>query len=341
MKKPKAKSVMNPEKAGNRRRCQVRMGIAFVTGILVSTSMASWASFQYVGRPLGAESAGSAGSSVYLPGPGAAPQKPDLQGYDKAFTHAPTLVEKGAGIAWPCHGDGQGPLNKVLYRLLPPGWSLYAKPGTLLNVPTWYSCHSSPWTVPLQQVLHREGYTGTLWWGYNVLSIAPRPAGDELPSVAGAQPETPVIQPGGPLLPAGDPAKAADTTQTTMPLAHTPVIESTDPKPVPMAVTVTRTPSVKKVKTIKTVQDPVAACHRHGVAVRAEHPADEAPLTIGPNGTVIQAGWHQHVINLQKAVHEGWKLNITSHPNALQIQLARIWLKNGGTLYYPLPAGKA
>ena len=337
MRKPKAQSVINPEKAKNRRRCQMRMGIAFVTGVLVSTSMASWASFQYVGRPLDTESAGSAGSSVYMPGPGAAPQKPDLQGYDKAFTHTPTLIEKGAGIAWPCHGEGQGSLNKVLYRLLPPGWSLYAKPGTLLNVPTWYSCHSSPWTVPLQQVLHREGYTGTLWWGYNVLSIAPRPM-KALPSVAGVRPAAPVIQPGGPLLPAGDPAKETGT-QTTMPLAHTAVIESTDPKPDPKPVPMTRTPLIKEVKTVKTVHDPIAACHGHGVAVRTAHPAAD-PLTIGPNGTVIQEGWQQHVINLQKAVREGWRLNISSHPNARQIQLARIWLKNGGTLYYPLPAGK-
>jgi hypothetical protein len=338
MRKPKAKSVMNPEKAGNRRRCQVRMGIAFVTGILVSTSMASWASFQYVGRPLETESAGSAGSSVYLPGPGAAPQKPYLQGYDKAFTHTPALIEKGAGIAWSCHGDGQGSLNKILYRLLPPGWSLYAKPGTLLDIPTWYACHGRPWTAPLQQVLHREGYTGTLWWGYNVLSIAPRPI-KALPAVVGVKPAKPVIQPGGPLLPAGKPIDTAvSDTQTTYPLTAVEKPEDKGrPMPLPFYPAVKTTP----LKTVQSVPDPVAVCHNHGVRVKDVHPAVETPLTIGPNGKIIRAGWDQRVINFQKAVREGWKLSLSKHPTAKEIRLARAWMENGGTLYYPLPGGKA
>lgn len=303
----KPTSTKPHQKTGcSQRRCRIRMSIAFVTGVLVSTSVASWASFQYVGRPLDTPSAGSAGSSVYLSGPGSrSPEKPDLQGTDKVFTHRPALVQKGAGIAWPCHGSGQGPLNKVLYRLLPAGWSLYAKPGTVLDLPTWYACHSNTWTTPLREVLQREGYEGTLWWGYDVLSIAPRPQ-QPMPAVAGSDPAKigdPVIQPGGPMipLPPGQP-------QITLPLA----------KP--------------------SAPNPVAACHGHGNTVHAT-PAPTGPLTIGPGGTVIAAGWHQHVIPLQKAVREGWKLAIAPHPDAQQMRLARAWLANGGALFYPLKNG--
>lgn len=312
-------STLSDKKSCRQRRCQVRMGVAFAAGVLVSTSMASWASFQYVGRPLNTPSAGSAASSMYLPGPGAAPEKPDLQGFTPAFTHIPALVEKGAGIAWPCHGAGQGTLGKVLYRLLPPGWSLYVKPGTLLDVPTWYACHSSPWTVPLRQVLHRENYTGTLWWGYNVLSIAPRVPAAQAPDPAAGVPATkpaPVIQPGGPMLP----IPPHSDIQTTLPLPTTATVAEAVADPHPAI----------------PVHDPVAARSGHGVSVSTQPAAPDAPLTLGPGGVVVSAGWHQHVIPLQKAVREGWQLAISKHPDAKQLQLARAWLSNGGALYYPL-----
>ncbi len=310
------KSCLNP------RRCRIRMSIAFVTGVLVSTSVASWASFQYVGRPLGTVSAGSVGSSMYLPGSGASMEPPDLQGADKVFTRAPALAQKGAGIAWPCHGSGQGPLNKVLYRLLPAGWSLYAKPGTVLDLPTGYACHSNPWTTPLRQVLQREGYEGTLWWGYDVLSIAPRPH-SIMPAVAGVDPAQvavtgrPVIQPGGPMMPYLPPR----SVQTTLPLST-----KTDP------VIAAHPASVAN-----SAVNPIAACHGHGNHVEQRRAAN-VPLTLGPGGKVVPAGWQQHVIPLQKAVREGWQLALSKHPDARQVRLARAWLSNGGTLYYPLPA---
>lgn len=326
------KKTRNKQARGFRVGKPVSLAVAFTAGALLTTSMASWASFQYVGKPVGVESAGSAASSIYLPGPGAAPEKPDLQGYQRAFTHTPALIEKGAGIAWPCHGSGQGTLSKVLYRLLPPGWTLYTKPGTLLDILTYYDCHSSPWTVPLRQVLHREGYTGTLWWGYNVLSISPRPA---LTATATPVPSVPpVIQPGGPMIPANS----------------TPaMVQTTDPLPKPAIIQADPLPKVG-VDPKPAVQNPIAACHRMKIPA-VEHPAaivppatvppaQALPLTLGPDGKLIQTGWHTRVINLDKAVHGGWKLAIPRHPNERQIQLARAWLRNGGSLYYPLPQGQ-
>ncbi len=285
-------------------RCTLRIAIAFTTGALISVSVASMASFQYQGMPPAVVpgQSGSAGSTIYLQNPDIPASPAALSGFQEVST-IPGLVQKGAGIAWPCHGSGEGPLNTMLYRLLPAGWKLYAKPGTVLDLPTQYSCNGDPWTTPVDRMLRDQHLSGTLWWGYDILAIAPE---------APAFPLPPRIQPGGPMLP-------ATTTSTTVPLAL----------PTPPAAVSADTKAAKP--------DPVAACHGSGTHLVAKQPAPDAPLTIGKNGQVIALGWKQHVIPLTRAVREGWQLALPKNPTPVQRRLGEAWIANGGVLRYPLP----
>lgn len=300
---------MNTEQS-NRRRYRLRIFTAFAAGVVVSVSMASWAGFQYQGMPpVTTAPASDAGSTVYLADPGLRGNPPALHGFQEVGT-TPGLQQKGAGIAWPCHGSGDGPLDTMLYRLLPAGWKLYAKPGTILDLAASYDCAGSPWTAPVDRMLRAQDMTGTLWWGYDILAVAPvAPA-----PVADPQPVPPVIQPGGPMLPARIGAHTLPLPQATAPV-------------------------------ISAMPNPVAACSGHGVPLAASHPAraatasdpGESPLTIGAGGQIVAAGWNRHVIPLQKAIREHWQLAISRHPTPAQRRLASAWLANGGVLFYPLP----
>jgi len=303
----------------NRRRCRMRIFMAFAAGAVVSVSMASWASFQYEGMPpVTTPTAPDAGSTVYLANRGSAGQPQALSGFQQVGA-IPGLEQKGAGIAWPCHGSGEGPLNAMLYRLLPAGWKLYAKPGTVLDMPTSYDCAGSPWTVPVDRMLRAQDMSGTLWWGYDILAIAPVAP----PPVSDPQPLPNKIQPGGPMLP-------AQTAQQTLPLPSV------------------STPAGTTAPTASAKPNLVAACTGHGMSLVASHPArsvpvadpQATPLTIGAGGKVVSADWHHRVIFLRKAVREHWQLAISRHPTPAQRALARAWLANGGVLFYPLPKAR-
>lgn len=193
--------------------CRMRVATAFAAGLVVAVSASSWASFQYVGKPLGTQSDPIAGSTVYISGPiGKTPFETRFPGLQAIQNPTDPLLQKGAGIAWPCHGAGSGTISQVLYHLLPAGWKIYAQPGVVLGLPVQYSCHDDPWTVPMGKVLHEQGLVGTLWWGYDVLSLAPQ---DSVPQ---ALPQG--IQPGGPMIPA----------------QPDPVVKANDPKPAPKAI---------------------------------------------------------------------------------------------------------
>nr|WP_297498803.1 toxin co-regulated pilus biosynthesis Q family protein [Ferrovum sp.] len=103
--------------------------------------------------------------------------KPVLKGFQKVFTHVPVLAQYGAGLATTCHGGGPMSLLHALHRLLPYGWTVYTKPGTLLRLDTRYSCHGvQPWSTSLQTALKRMGFHGALYWRSKILTIwAPNP----------------------------------------------------------------------------------------------------------------------------------------------------------------------
>lgn len=288
------------------RRCSVRVGIAFAAGIAVSVSMASFASFQYLGVPPGSAPSSTVGSSVYLTNPADMKTPPALQGMLQVGT-VPGLVQRGAGIAWPCHGSDQGPLDVMLYRLLPSGWKLYVKPGTDVSLESGYACHGNPWTTPINRMLRSQGLTGTLWWGYDVLSIAPQQVAQPTP----LPPQN--IQPGGPMIPAAGPK-----SQKTYPLALTKVVK------VPP----------KTVHTDPPAKD-MTACAGHGI--HAGTPSSAEVMTIGKDGKVISAGWDQHVIPWQTAVAEHWRLDVGRHPTPAQRKLAEAWMGAGGVLFRHLP----
>jgi hypothetical protein len=245
-----------------------------------------------------------------------------MNGYVQAFKKVPVLAENGAGIAPTCQGGGSAPLNDALYKLMPEGWSLYAKPGTLLNLPVWYSCHDNPWTSVVAQVLKRSGYEGTIWWGYDMLTIAPRPM-RPMPSIAGVKPSTATATP--PVVSTvtmPDPAPSytvsspVDPAQTTDPLKRVAV--ESDPVPVPM----------------------IATCHAKKVSPHVTpvaHVGGTTPMTIGPGGEVIQPSVKQQVIPLVRAINGHWRLELPVHPNRRAIALAKAWLNAGGTLFSPLP----
>ena len=289
---------------------QKRKTKVIMAAVVLAVSPLAWAEFQFVGPPpMTQDNAESAASSVYVspqrPFAGAAhpvEKAPDLQGYVPTFHKTSILAQEGAGIAWPCHGGGSAPLNKALYKLLPEGWSLYAKTGTLLNIPVWYACHSNPWTMVVRQVLKRSGYEGTLWWGYDMLTIAPRPM-RPMPTIAGVKPS----------------AKAA--TQPTVSTRTT-----IDPVSLP----------VKPAQTTIPLKHIVATSPSH-VSMTAVHVGDATPLTIGPGGEVIQPNLKQKVIPLVRAINGHWRLELPVHPNRREIALAKAWLNAGGTLFSPLP----
>ena len=303
-----------------------------VVAVVLASSPLAWAGFQFVGPPpVTQDNAESAASSIYVspqrPFAGAAhpvEKAPDLQGYVPTFHKTSILAQEGAGIAWPCHGGGSAPLNKALYKLLPEGWSLYAKTGTLLNIPVWYACHSNPWTMVVRQVLRRSGYEGTLWWGYDTLTIRPRPM-RPLPAIAGVKPSTTSFTPPvASKVTMPDPAASHTVSspvgpapkQITEPLKSASV--KSDPVPVPMI-------AVSHARKVPPHVTPVAQA------------GGTTPMTVGPDGEVIQPSLEQKVIPLVRAIHGHWRLELPTHPNHREIALAKAWLSAGGTLFSPLP----
>lgn len=284
-----------------------------MAAVVLAISPLAWAGFQFVGPAPLSQGQQRGASSVYLAAtqPAAistqtSPTPPDMNGYVQAFKKVPVLAENGAGIAQPCQGGGSAPLNDALYKLMPEGWSLYAKPGTLLNLPVWYSCHDNPWTSVVAQVLKRSGYEGTIWWGYDMLTIAPRPM-RPLPAIVGVKPST----------------KAS--SQPTVSTRTTP-----DPVSLP----------VKPAQTTIPLKHAVATSPSH-VLRTALHVGGATPLTIGPGGEVIQPGLKQKVIPLVRAINGHWRLELPTHPNHREIALAKAWLNAGGTLFSPLPQERA
>ncbi|MBN6740294.1 hypothetical protein JKG47_07070 [Acidithiobacillus sp. MC6.1] len=282
---------------------------AVVAAVVLAISPLAWAGFQFVGPAPLSQGPQRGASSVYLrtAQPAAiatqtSPAPPGMNGYVRAFKKVAVLTENGAGIAPPCRGGGSAPLNEALYKLMPEGWSLYAKPGTILNLPVWYSCHDNPWTSVVAQVLKRSGYEGTLWWGYDMLTIAPRPM-RPMPAIAGVKPST----------------KAA-----TQPTANT----LTKPDPVSLAVDPAQT-TIPLKQAVKALPSPVS--------MTTVHVGGTTPLTIGPNGEVIQPGLKQKVIPLVQALNGHWRLELPTHPDHREIALAKAWLNAGGTLFSPLP----
>lgn len=302
------------------RRCQLRVAVAFASGLLVSLSIASWASFRYEGAPPANGQDWDQGSTVYLQNPADRGAPPVLQKLLAAGA-GPGLQQRGAGIAWPCHGSDQGPLDTLLYRLLPSGWKLYVKPGTVLTLPAQYACHGNPWTTEVDQMLRSQDMTGTLWWGYDVLAIAPAQqqiASDPMP--AGK------IQPGGPMIP----APADSIGQKTDPLAVSTVLHGRKPLPEDAACAQAKRPA--KI---------TAAREKAITAAPGTEEVQDAPLSIGRGGKIVAAGWAEHVIPLSKAIHEHWRLALPAHPTARQARLGKLWMDNGGVLFQPLPSGKS
>ncbi len=306
-----------------------------VTAVVLAISPLAWAGFQFVGPAPLSQGQQRGASSVYLAAtqPAAistqtSPTPPDMNGYVQAFKKVPVLAENGAGIAQPCQSDGSAPLNDALYKLMPEGWSLYAKPGTLLNLPVWYSCHDNPWTSVVAQVLKRSGYEGTLWWGYDILTIAPRPM-RPLPGVAGMVPASGTTQ-------SMTVQKPVDPMPGTSPMTgakSADIAAPADPVQTTMALK-TSTPNRKD-------KQMVMACkNRHSsvtVKITPVTYSESTPATIGANGAVIQPSLKQKVIPLNRAVRENWRLELPEHPNGREVALAKAWLNAGGTLFSPLP----
>ncbi len=98
---------------------------------------------------------------------------PDLTGYTHILSKKPALEQHGSGFAAICHGHGTYSLRAALHMVLPVGWSVYAKRGTVLSFPVHYTCHGDPWTVVVGKMFKQDGYRGAVWWGNDVLTVHP------------------------------------------------------------------------------------------------------------------------------------------------------------------------
>ncbi|MBU2765595.1 hypothetical protein HAP94_05145 [Acidithiobacillus ferrivorans] len=100
---------------------------------------------------------------------------PHLEGFHKSFFVQPTLAIHGNGI--PGKPDrmqsGIHSLREVLQEALPTGWSLYTKPGVVLDIPVQITSHlhSEMWIKVLHDLLQKSGLHGAVWWNQQVVTL--------------------------------------------------------------------------------------------------------------------------------------------------------------------------